>query len=156
MFLGCSTPWCTEMLQLPAGAVSAAHPLQRTPVRKISPASELTHDSATLCMMQCVAHPTYPFRTASFIIPCVTLSVLLACLLGCSAAGVIAPLPDVIPSDLYSFELTSDWEQAAYQQLLAAPTSTPPDSPPPLRNQRNRTTSRHAAFLPMIETIPNP
>jgi hypothetical protein len=48
----------------------------------------------------------------------------------------MSPLPEVIPSDLYSFELTSDWEKDAYKQLLAAPTSTPPDNPPPLRKKR--------------------
>jgi hypothetical protein len=58
-------------------------------------------------------------------------------LLCCSlSSGDMSPLPEVIPSDLYSFELTSDWEKDAYKQLLAAPTSTPPDSPPPLRKKK--------------------
>jgi hypothetical protein len=48
-------------------------------------------------------------------------------------AGSISPLPDVIPDELYSFELTADWEVAALGDLLAAPVKTPPPSPPPMK-----------------------
>lgn len=51
-------------------------------------------------------------------------------------SGTLEALPDVVPPDLYAFELGSQWERDALHSLLTAPLAPAPGSPPPLRRHQ--------------------
>eukprot|EP00798_Chlamydomonas_sp_ICE-L_P008552 gene8552-33985_t len=53
-----------------------------------------------------------------------------------ASGGEATPLPDVLPDDLYSYKLTSDWEKEAFEKLKAAPKAeAPPEEYKPKGDQ---------------------
>lgn len=58
-----------------------------------------------------------------------------------STAGDINALPDKIPSDLYAYELQSEWEKQALEKLQQAPVSEEPPPPPSPSDTKAATTT---------------